>query len=842
MKNIFANRLSKVTRRGLCVSLILFSINIISHAQPVVIGEYTEATLNAWKQNYHPEKLIRATTERSDTIDLLHFDIHLSVSDAVAQTIAGYSDIQFNAQMNNVSQIFLDLLRMNIDSVTQNGVPLTFTYDDSVILKVNLTAVMNMNDSSAIKVFYHGQPFNDNSFGGTWFSGDYAFNVGMSLYENPHNMGRTWHPCYDNFVERVTYEFHITSDSNRMALCNGALLDTLHNADGTVTWHWKQIETVPTFITGFALSKYTPVHWTFSGINGPMPVLLGAEPADTTDMKNSFVNLEQCFDIFESHYGAYPWNKVGFNALPFGGGAMEHAGSVVYPLFACDGSLLYEDLYAHELGHHWWGNEVTPMDASEIWLKEGMAVFSEFLFYEGVYGEATYQTKVADNHEISLHYAHVFDDGYQTLSPMPAFTTFGRTTYTKSADVFNTLKSYMGDSLFYGCMKSFIQSHQFQNYTSADLRDYLSVCSGINLNYFFDDWVFAPGFPHFSIDSFDVQPSGGSYIVTTHVRQRLDHAPNYYHHVPMEITYMNSAMQQVTERFEASGPCTVYQTTLSFNPTFVGLDINDKISDAITDDNKILKAVGTQSFSHGKMNLSVQTITDSAFVRIEHNFVAPDKMQTPISHLHLSQERYWKVDGIFPAGFDTKATLTYNGTNTQPATSYNGGYLDRALITNAEDSMRVMYRPSVSADWSIETDVSFNYLGSHLDKKGSITINHLKKGEYALAIYQANKIDSLILPVADSCFTIVAQKNIAVAENKLSVYPNPTERELIIDNGQLIISSIEISNLLGQVVLSEKYSSPKNMVQLNVASLPKGMYLLSVFTAEGKEVRKIVVE
>jgi aminopeptidase N len=679
--------------RSLLILVVLVSSSLLTLSQPVIIGDFTEETLNAARMN--GSSTIRATTERSDTIDLLHFNIFLSVGKATDPTISGYAIVEFKSKMDNVSQLYLDLLKLNVDSVIQENQSVPFDYSDSTTLIINLINPLQQEDSSAVTVYYHGHPVNDGTFGGMYFSGEYAFNVGMSLSEIPHNVGRMWHPCYDNFVERASYEFHITCDSTRNALCNGSLIDSTNNSDGTVTWHWKLDETIPTFIAGFAVSNFTTVDWTFNGINGPVPVVLGAAAADTVKMKNSFGHLEGCFNTFESHYGPYIWNKVGFNALPFDQGAMEHLGSIVYPQFACNGLFTYEGLMAHELAHHWWGNAVTPYDATEVWLKEGWAVFSEFLFGEFQYGRANYDVQVLNNHEISVHYDHIFDFGYQPLSPMPLYTTFGRTTYTKSADVVHTLRSYMGDSAFFGCLKSFVSTYAFQNYKSSDLRDYLSGCSGMDLTSFFDDWVFAPGFSHFSIDSVITNPDGsGHQTVSVHIRQRLNHAPHFYHDVPLEITFMNENMQQVTEKVMASGPCTIYQTSLLFNPAFVCLDMHDKIADAISDDFAIIKTTGLHVFAHGKMNVTVNAIGgDSALVRIEHSFVAPDPIINPIPDLHLSQERYWRVDGVMPAGFDAKANLYYNGTNIQPPTTYNGGYLDNELITNVEDSLVVMYRP-----------------------------------------------------------------------------------------------------------------------------------------------------
>ncbi|HRD38377.1 MAG TPA: peptidase M1, partial [Bacteroidia bacterium] len=99
---------------------------------------------------------------------------------------------------------------MKIDSVKLNSSLLTYTYNDTVI-KVNLPASYNTTDTLNLNVFYHGKPQGDPSgWGGFYFSGNYAFNLGVGFGAKPHNYGRVWFPCFDNFVEKSLYDFNIT--------------------------------------------------------------------------------------------------------------------------------------------------------------------------------------------------------------------------------------------------------------------------------------------------------------------------------------------------------------------------------------------------------------------------------------------------------------------------------------------------------------------------------------------------------------------------------------------------------------------------------------------------------
>ena len=76
------------------------------------------------------------------------------------------------------------------------------------------------------------------------------------------------------------------------------------------------------------------------------------------------------------------------------------------------------------------------------------------------------------------------------------------------------------------------------------------------------------------------------------------------------------------------------------------------------------------------------------------------------------------------------------------------------------------------------------------------------------------------------------------AENQFDVYPNPTNGVLFVET-RLIASlpdqTYRIANLMGQTVLTGQITAETQ--QINVSSLPQGMYFISV----GDVTRKFVV-
>lgn len=788
-----------------------------------------------------------ATIYRSDTIDLLHFDLTLHVTDFTNQTIAGACRVEFRSKMDNIQTVVLDLLKLNIDSVVQEGQLLSFDYSDSASLVITLLNTLQTSDSTAVTVHYRGKPQGDLTlFGGFTFQGNYAYNIGVGPSYIPHMVGRAWFPCFDNFVERATLDFHIITASNRMALCNGALVDSVDNGNGTTTWNWSMKDKIPSYLTNVMVGPYVLVKRTYNGLNGPVPVQMASASGDTTRMKGSFVNMQAAFNVFENSYGPYRWNKVGIGLVPFNNVAMEHATNITYPATFVNGNTNYENIMVHELAHQWWGNQVTPLTVEDYWLKEGFSVYSEKIFFEQVYNKARFYDEMMNTLEKTLRVAHIFDQGYRAAYPMPEQYTYGKTVYDKGGCIVHSLRGYLGDSLFFHCLKSYLDDFAFSAQSSETMRDYLTACSGINMDDFFADWVFAPGFTHFTVDTFITTPNGSNYDVSVYIRQRVNHAPRFYKNVPVEITFMDANRNRTVKTAMASGACTVFHTTIPINPVFAGADVDDKLSLSSTENSYTLSKTGINGYKYGKMSVRVNNITDSSYLRVEHCVLPADPLKNPIPGLHLSQERFWKVDGVFNQDFDANATITYDGRVFSPPTSSGSFYQDRYLITNSEDSLVMLYRPSYSADWEIDTSAKVAIGGNANDKTGNINIGRLRKGEYVMAIYQADKVDSVwALQSPDTCAPAFISNSINDFNggSSMRLYPNPARDQFTLDGYMMNSGMMEVFNTSGQLIYQSELFAGLTSRQVRTSEWGNGVFFVRIRDTEQRRVmeRKLVV-
>jgi len=673
------------------------------------------------------QKEIQQTVLYSDTLDAIHYEVHLTDISLTNKTIEGYTEIILVSKINQLSSLKLELANLIVDSVFIGLIKTQKFTRSANQLCISLDIPINKGDTINTTVYYHGHPFVDPSgWGGFHFSGEYALNLGVGFDAIPHNLGKAWFPCIDDFHDRALYDVFLTVPNDKKAISGGSLIGVQDNGNNTYTWHWKTKYTLPTYLISVTTGRYELISDSYNGLQEQIPITYYCRPADTAKTAGTFSNMKKILRVFEDHLGPYPFERVGNTGTPGGLGAMEHASNVSYPFSGWTGSTYNEWWYAHELSHMWFGNKVTCASAEDMWLNEGWAVWCESLYREGIYGKHAYTDNMRLKLKDVLQSAHVNDGGYYALYGIPQTITYGTTVYQKGGQVAHTLRGYLGDSLFFGGIKAYLQKYAYNYASTFDFRDFLSAYSGIDLKPFFDAWVFAPGFPHFSIDSSVTVKAGNSYNVTVYVRQRLQGRSQYATSNRLEISFMDKNWQKITDTIVFSGITGQKTFHLPFAPVQVMADLDEKISDATTDVAKTIKSPGESEYPQTFFKLLVEQIHDSALVRITHNWVAPDKVIASETGLRISDSRYWTVEGIFPTGFKAIGVFAYKSVVS----------LDKTLLTNASDHLVILFRPGAGHPWK---ETTFSQKGSW--NEGTITVDNLQKGEYALGVRDSVSID-----------------------------------------------------------------------------------------------------
>jgi len=746
-----------------------------------------------------------APDTRSDSMDILRTALRLDITDFAQQQISGRAEIDFTAKVNGVSEIRLDLLGMTIDSVVSNLGP-NWTYDGA-LLQISWTDALDAGEPSDVTIYYHGKPAQDASgWGGFYWQGEYAYNLGVGFAADPHNFGRAWFPCFDNFEERCQFDFDILTPPGKTAFCNGILLASVSSGTGTC-WYWRMDDPIPSYLACVAVGPFASFERTYVGEQGPVPVQIAVAAADTNKLQGSFIHLPDALAAFEHWYGPYRWDKIGYSIVPFGSGAMEHATNVAYMRAAVDGTTNLETLMAHELSHHWWGDLATCSSAADMWLNEGWAVFSEHLFLEQVYGRAKYEEAVVGNFLDVLERVHVQEGGYRAVSGIPHDLTYGRHVYSKGAVVAHNLRGYLGDSLFRAGLRTVMEEQQFDDWSSAVFRDKLSAATNYDLTDFFADWVFQPGFAHFSIDSLKITPSpvDAGTLVEAFVKQKRRGAPSFYHNVPLEFTFMDQANNRQYRSAYVSGENSKVEFVLpSWGPFPEKVWVNTRTHLTLARADKeivVNKLLESYNFHPAKISIRATGLpADSALIRAEYHFAMPDTAGLANPHGYTLSNRYWTLDALQP--FVGEATFLYDGKGVLDQ-------LDTELFAQtgpSEDSVVLLYRPGPGHPWLEHPNYIKNTIGSTQDRFGLLRTAITEPGQYTIAKGKAT----------------VSAPDVAKQAIVAKISPNPANDRVRVE-AQYPFEYVQVFNMTGDLQYERRVGRTQTW-DIHTADWPAGAY------------------
>lgn len=745
----------------------------------------------------------------ADSVDALHYRIHLTDINFSAKTIQANTTINLVPKLE-LDYIPLELKALVVDSIFINDIKTTDFYQQADVVRMTDGQTYGPDDTLSITIYYGGAPFSE-GWGGFHFSGNYAFNLGVGFESNPHNLGKAWFPCVDDFKDRATYEVLVTLPEGMTGIAGGLLLDTIDNEDGTFTWHWSLSQRIPTYLASVAAGHYVLNADTYTGIEQDIPVTVYTRPADTNKVAGSFIHLHEVMQDFENKLTPYPWERIGYTGTAIG--AMEHVTNIAYPHFAINGNLDYEELLVHELSHMWFGNKVTCATEGDMWLNEGWATFSQYYYKKQLYGASAYRDAVRENHFSVLRDAHITDGSYLPLSGVPTEYVYGKTVYNKGATVVHTLMNYLGEEVFFDAIEAYLESFAFAHASSEDMRDFLSDYTGIDMGPFFEAWVFTPGTPHFSIDSMQVIPQGNQFETHIYLKQKYKGVDFLANNNILEITFMDADWQMHSDTVHFSGQNGHSIKLLDFDPLLVMADYYDKSCDATTDEDYVYTETGEYVYSKLYFKLFVDEIVDSAFVRFTHHWAPADSMLEAVEGLRLSDYRYWEVQGIIPEGSQMRGRFFYS----------NQATMDQSLITSANDSVVLLYRPHPGIEWQ-----HIPQFRQGLWNIGFIFVDELLPGQYTFAVWDTQ--------------VGTQGQAVPVNSNLMLAFPNPAAEAVTLDWDSRRSGNLQVVDSNGSMVFNSRIKDSLTL-KIDTRHWKSGLYIAELQDDRGMSIRaKFVVQ
>jgi len=561
--------------------------------------------------------------------DVNFYSVDIEV-DVPAEEIFGTVTTEAKSLTVDLLFIEIDLTSvLTVDDVRSDALNLNYTHNSDRVI-IELDRPYQPGEYFSFTIDYHGHP-QAAGLDGFRFGTNDGYPIISSLSE-PY-MSRTWWPCKDRNDDKAdSMDIFITCAADLFCASNGTLVDTTHNGDGTWTFNYEVRYPIVTYLFSVAISEYTI--WTdwyhYSPVDS-MPIINHVYPDyyAYSQASNHWGATPYILDVFADLFGEYPFlnEKYGHANFQWGGG-MEHQTCT-----SMGGSSFgfSEPVVAHEAAHQWWGDMITCNNWHEIWLNEGFASYSEALYYEVKDGVDAYHSYMQDMAEGGGTYSGTIYV-YDTTSVGNIFSLI---VYDKGACVLHMLRHIVGDETFFDILQAYYNSdYQHADATTEQFKNICESVSGMELDYFFDQWIYGTYRPYYRYSYFsEIDNSDGAYWTYVNIRQTQTTSPQVFT-MPLDIVLNYSPFTSDTFRvFNDTG-----------DSTFIFKTEQLPIGAVIDPHDWVLKYTGQTTFFQ-----LIPFPLDDADQYAEYE-------DTVIAHGGYGQKNYEIVAGNLPDGLEFGAT------------------------------------------------------------------------------------------------------------------------------------------------------------------------------------------
>ncbi len=295
----------------------------------------------------------------------------------------------------------------------------------------------------------------------------------------------------------LTVDMAVTVDDTLKVFSNGVRRTVVTNKNNTKTWHYRMNHPHPFFSTCLVIGDYA--YKTLKTSRG-LPVELWYYPEWENHFEPTYRYQTEMFSFYEREFGFhYPWEL--YRQAPVTDylyGAMETTTSTVYGDFLMvDSSAWYGrnfvNVNAHELAHQWFGNYISHLKTRDVWLTESFATYWAKKFEQHVFGDDYYQ-EVRDK-ELTDTRKAAEKNNFPVGHSRGGHARF----YPKGSLVLDMLRDVLGDSAFRLTIQTYLQTYPYQSAETDDLLQTIRKVTGRSMEWFFDEWVYRGGEPHFRV-------------------------------------------------------------------------------------------------------------------------------------------------------------------------------------------------------------------------------------------------------------------------------------------------------------------------------------------------------
>jgi aminopeptidase N len=478
--------------------------------------------------------------ESTHSYNVRHYRLDLSLP-MTDRSYTAHEALSIMSEVPMLDSLSLDFCNLVCDSVKRAGVPLQFTTPTN-LLAIMLDTPMPQGDSTVIDIFYHRLTTAPEL--GYYFATRPTISYAYGMTCTPPRDARYWMPCYDEPLDKA--ERGVMLDltvPDTFQTCANGMLDSVTSdpGNGTKTYWWRHPYGIATYLIVFAASRFSTWRHHLPRPGGEtIPSIYFMWPYDSTISLTTFSHIPDMMAYYSdtARFGPYPFEKYGmvpgYYGFPWGG--MENQTmTMIHTQWLRSGD---DAGMAHELSHMWYGDMVTCVDFRNVWLNEGFATYCECMYMGHASGRSYFQNYIRGKASAAISQDR--SRRFPIFNPPEEEIYNYGTIYCKGAWVEHMLRFVEGDTaweqpgVFFRGLRTYGDSFR---YGTASTDDYCRIneqVTGMELSWFFDEWVYQAGYPKYHL-TWQPEQLGDTWRLITILSQTNGNLAPPVFHMPLPV-------------------------------------------------------------------------------------------------------------------------------------------------------------------------------------------------------------------------------------------------------------------------------------------------------------------
>ncbi|GMT44452.1 MAG: hypothetical protein IEMM0006_0284 [bacterium] len=324
---------------------------------------------------------------------LFDYDVHfygLDISVSPTSTfVSGNVTIGASTLVDKLDTFAVELIpEMSIDSAFLDGEKLNKPVRNADNILFPVTPIQNKGSHFSVKIYYHGTSPTGGFFSGVSTAYNKIWKKQVTWTLSEPFAAKTWFPVKEDLKDKADSAWvFLTVDSNYMAGSEGLLTAITELPGGKKRFEWKTKYPIDYYLLSYAVADYRDFSFyahpdSPAGDSVLVQNFIYNSDNYLNQHRNQITETAKFIELYVKLFGPYPFRKE-----KYGQSLTELAGGMEHQTMTTLGNFGF-DLVAHELGHMWFGDNVTCADWSDIWVNEGFATYADYLANEYIKGDS----------------------------------------------------------------------------------------------------------------------------------------------------------------------------------------------------------------------------------------------------------------------------------------------------------------------------------------------------------------------------------------------------------------------------------------------------------------------